>query len=245
MQNADINDDASLVYPEYQNLLSAFLHYLALESPGNPEDMDLAYYRFIEGNLTSRSRYFMLARLMLENYQRLSNPRLAHRKFPGYERETPYPEYAASLKSIFGGKLEFVPKKRVPDFEVMDLNEQHFKLSRYRGKVVYISLWASWCAPCLENFRESYQVRKELERQGVVFLNINIDKTEQEWRTALYRHDIVGTNVYGIDLSELQKELKISTLPHYVLVNKSGMQAFLSSKDLEFSKEEFYSFLRE
>ncbi len=245
MQNSDINDDASLKYPEYQNVLSAFVHYLSLESPGNKENIDLSYYQFVEGNLTDRSRYFMLAKLMLENYQRLSNPRLAHRKFKGFEKEVPYKEYAATLKSIFGGSLEFVPNKPVPDFEVMDMNEQIKKLSQYKGKVVYVSFWASWCAPCLKSFRESYAVREELEKMGVVFMNINFDKTEMEWRNAVSRNGIQGLNVFAQDMTLLQKELKISSLPYYLLVNKSGMHAYLSSTDLEFSKEEFYPFLKE
>lgn len=245
LQTVILNEDKDVKYPAFQNLLTAFTHYLALELPSDPRDEDLAYYQFVEGNLSGKARNFMLAKVMLGFYQLDSNPRLAQLKYKGYKRENTHIEYNQTLESIFGGDLKFVPKQEVPNFKVMQVDNADAYLTDYSGKVVYISFWASWCGPCLQGFRETYQVRKELERKGIVLLNINLDKSESLWRGALSRNDIPGTNVFALDMSKLNQEIKVSSLPHYLLVNKWGKLTYLSTKDLNQSVEEFTALMNE
>ena len=162
-----------------------------------------------------------------------------------FKRENPYPEFNKSLDDIFGKNAEFLSQKNAPNMMVMDLNEKELYLNQYTGKVVYVSFWASWCGPCLQGFRESADFRREMEKHGVVFLNVNIDKREDIWRSALSRNTIVGKNVYGLDLKEVNEELKITALPYYFLMNKYGKIDYLSSNKLAECREDFMNFLTE
>ncbi len=243
LRNTDVNDDSSIKYPEYQNLLNAFVHYLDLELPGNPDGRDFSYYQFINGNLTGKSRFFMLAKVMLETYQMNGNPRLAQRKFKAYRMDNPYPEYSKYLEDIFGSDLQFVPKDYVPDFKMLSQNGDPLFLSDYRGKVVYISFWASWCGPCIKGFRETHMIRSKLSKSGVVFLNVNLDETEDLWRKTIDRIQVAGENVYGIDLSKLKGKMDFSALPHYILMNKQGMLTFLTTDNLNRASSDFEELL--
>ena len=118
-------------------------------------------------------------------------------------------------------------------------------MTNYSGKVVYVSFWASWCAPCLKGFRETANLRRQLQNNGVVFLNVNVDEREDIWRNVLARETIVGENVYGLDLKKAKQELKISALPHYVLVNKYGKIEYLSSEKLTECYDEFMKLVME
>lgn len=243
LQNTDINDEKSVKYSAFQNLLNAFIHYLDIELPGNPDGRDFSYYQFINGNLTGKPRYFMLAKLMLETYRMDGNPRLAQRRFKGYRQDNPYKEYNTYLEDIFGNDMQFVPKDYVPDFKMLAENGDTKFLMDYRGKVVYISFWASWCAPCIKGFNETQSTRDRLANEGVVFLNVNLDETEDLWRKTITRLNISGENVYGLDLTKLQGKMRFSALPHYILVNKSGMLTFLTTDNLNRAGEDFRDLL--
>ncbi len=232
LQTVDINDDYSLVYPVFQNLLSAFIHYLNLE---NPVDVstgdDIHYYRFVERNLDKKSKSFMQAKLMLNAF-RMGEPQMAQRKFKEFKRYNQYQDYTQSLEAWFGSQLQYLKKKTVPTFTFLYADGSEGTLDRLRGKVVYVSLWASWCGPCIEGFKKTYDTRKRLDQQGVIMLNVNLDRTEAKWHQTVAMNDIPGTHVYGLDLADFQDKLKFDTLPFYILVDKFGFQTYLSARNL-------------
>lgn len=242
LQTVDITDEKALSFFSYQNLLSAFIHYLHLES-GIEDNAGLDFYRFIERNLDGRGRYFMQAQLLLKAYEKGALD-LVRRKHKGYQRFNPYPPYSETLQNTFGNSLEHISSKIVPNFSFINEKNEALQLNDYQNKVVFISVWASWCAPCLKGFRETYALRKELERKGVVFLNVNIDKEESTWRRSLRSHAIAGENVYGMDLKTFKDEMGFTTLPYYIIVDKVGRMQHLSTDDLQTSKDDFVDLLK-
>jgi len=245
LQGVDINDKYSLKYPVFQNLLSAFIHYLNLENPVEVNSgKDLHYYRFIKRNLTGKVQSFMQAKLMLNAF-RMGEPQLAQQKFKEYKRYNRIPEYTKTLEDWFGKNLQYVAKETIPDFKFLNANGLEQFVTDFRGKVVYISLWASWCQPCLEGFRNTDATRRSLANQGVVMLNVNLDKTEHIWRKTQEKLNLPGTNVYGLDLSDLQKKMEFDTLPFYLLVDKYGRQSYLSSTDLNQSMIDFHELMKQ
>lgn len=242
LQNANLNDDKAVSSSAYQNMLNAFIHFLHLQTPVETKISE-SYYTFISNNLQGKPRYFMLAKLMVDNYRNAGNTNLASQKLKAYKRENPYQEYSSTLDNIFGKDMEFLHSKNAPNMKVMDLNENEVWLNEYTGRVVYVSFWASWCVPCIKGFKESAAFRKEMEQQGVVFLNVNLDDREDIWRKALSKYDIIGKNVYGLDLKQAKTELKIAALPYYFLMDKYGKIAYLSSNKLVECREDFIQFL--
>ena len=181
---------------------------------------------------------------MLNAYQD-GYPDLAQRKFKGYIRFNPYQEYTKTLEYIFGNNLEQVKKITVKDFTFTDMNNLEKRLSDYSGKVVFISFWASWCGPCIKGFKDTHFTRKELERMGVVFLNVSIDQRESDWRRMIPRVQVPGEHVYALDVTAFQKQMGFTTIPFYALIDKFGRLNYMSTDDLNSSKEDFMALLRE
>jgi len=103
------------------------------------------------------------------------------------------------------------------------------QLDQYKGKVIYLSFWASWCGPCKKNFAKYKGIRSALESKGVVLLNISIDKDSENWKNALEKHSyITGVNVLATDIPKAQKNYNISKIPDYHIINKAGEFVYLS-----------------
>lgn len=62
-----------------------------------------------------------------------------------------------------------------PDFAFPGLDGKMVKLTDYRGKVVFINIWATWCPPCVEEMPSMQKLYKELEGKGFEILAVSID----------------------------------------------------------------------
>jgi peroxiredoxin len=65
--------------------------------------------------------------------------------------------------------------KRAPDFARTDLDGARIRLADYRGKVVLLSFWATWCAPCLEEMPRFVEWQKHYGAQGLQVLGVSMD----------------------------------------------------------------------
>jgi len=87
------------------------------------------------------------------------------------------------LGAVFGivwmqsAKYEpLVVGKTAPDFSLSDLNDKPYRLSDFRGRVVFLNFWATWCKPCREEMPSMEVLYKNFEKDGLVVLAVSIDR---------------------------------------------------------------------
>ena len=66
--------------------------------------------------------------------------------------------------------------KDAPEFSLVDLDEKPVRLSDYRGKVVFLNFWATWCKPCREEMPSMEVLHKNFSKDGLVVLAVSIDR---------------------------------------------------------------------
>lgn len=66
-------------------------------------------------------------------------------------------------------------RQQAPDFTLRDIGGRPHTLSSYRGKVVLVSFWATWCSPCLAELPQLKRLAEEYATKDVVILSVSID----------------------------------------------------------------------
>jgi len=75
------------------------------------------------------------------------------------------------------------------DFSVQD-SERKLSLSQFRGQIVVLNFWATWCAPCVEELPSLMAMQGRLRGSGVVVLAISIDVDGEAYHRFLKQHDV-------------------------------------------------------
>ena len=99
-------------------------------------------------------------------------------------------------------------------------------ISTYKGKVVYIDFWASWCAPCRKAMPSSRELHEKYINKDIVFLFISIDTDFDKWEIAANKEKLAisGGNFLAVNYpnASLYKELQLKTIPRYLIYDKNG-----------------------
>jgi hypothetical protein len=136
----------------------------------------------------------------------------------------------SQLESVFVAKkmiptVTVEPNSFLPLFDFITEKGEKKRLSDYNGKIIYITIWSTSCAPCIGQLPYQEQLLKRLKAlhldSSVVLININIKDAVSTWRKALQKHKPAGINVHCSDKA-LYNDWKIDELPFHVLLGSSG-----------------------
>lgn len=117
------------------------------------------------------------------------------------------------------------PDEVAPDFTLVDRTGQMISLKSFRGKVIYLDFWGTWCKPCLAEMPASLALRQRFTGKDVVFIYIDVSDTETAWQKALATTDLTGAN--SIHLRSPNKAVpaayQVVAYPRYVLIRRDGL----------------------
>jgi cytochrome c biogenesis protein CcmG/thiol:disulfide interchange protein DsbE len=94
-------------------------------------------------------------------------------------------------------------------------------LAQFKGQVVYLDFWASWCAPCRESFPWMNRLQSELGHDGLVVVAVNVDRERADADRFLREHPAHFRIVYDPD-GLLPEKFGVRGMPTSFLVARDG-----------------------
>ncbi|MCM5528432.1 TlpA disulfide reductase family protein [Parasegetibacter sp. NRK P23] len=95
---------------------------------------------------------------------------------------------------------------------------------RHKGKVVYVDLWATWCAPCINQFPHTMALRRELQGRDIVFAYLCADSTPEEWKAVRKKYQLEGDHylLTRDEVLRLMERYNFNGYPRYMIINRNG-----------------------
>ncbi len=124
--------------------------------------------------------------------------------------------------SMFKMRKSSISGTPFPDgVNLIDLNGKKVDFAKFRGKYVYVDMWASWCVPCIKEIPHLKALEKDLQNQDVVFLSISIDSKEEAWKKKVAALGLEGNQLINKD-NKLGEALNVSGIPFFIIYDKEG-----------------------
>lgn len=113
--------------------------------------------------------------------------------------------------------------KPAPPFTFMDINGKKYSLSDFKGKVVYLDIWASWCGPCKQQIPAAKELEERYKGKDVAFVAVSIDQSEEAWKKCIAALNPAGVQIHASgDNGTFAKDYGVVSIPRFYLIDKKG-----------------------
>lgn len=147
--------------------------------------------------------------------------------YPTFKQQNRDSLLGRNMRQLVRRSAVLQPGQPAPTFSLLDESGKTVSLSDFKGQVVYLDFWASWCGPCVAEAPAGAEMKRKFVGRDVVFLYVSIDRNPDDWRKALAKYPLTGpSSVHLID----QKAYKGSAggtymadaIPSYWLIGRDG-----------------------
>ncbi len=110
----------------------------------------------------------------------------------------------------------------------------------YRGKLILLDIWGTWCAPCKAALAKSKEEYERLKEFDLIYLYLANRSSDESWKNVIKEYDLVGDNIVHYNLPSVQQSaiehfLKVQSFPTYKLIDRegNGLDVNADPRDLE------------
>jgi peroxiredoxin len=137
-----------------------------------------------------------------------------------------------------------VPPKAAPDFTLPTTDGKQVSLREYRGKVVFLNFWATWCIPCREEMPGLEQLHQTYQSQDLAIISIDLKESADQVKTFFQKHGLSFPALLDQNGSVFRDYL-VAGMPTTYLIGRDGMllargvggRDWLRAEGQEFIKE--------
>ena len=109
-----------------------------------------------------------------------------------------------------------------PVFKGVDVNGKEMTLRDFRGKYIYIDMWATWCGPCQKELPFLKKLEEKFKGRNIVFVGLSIDQDKAKWAARVKSGALSGTQLHIGKGSKFQSDYRISGIPRFILLDPNG-----------------------
>jgi len=118
--------------------------------------------------------------------------------------------------------IEMQSAREVPDVTFTDTEGGEVNLKQYKGKVVMVNLWATWCAPCIKEIPQMENIRQTNIDKDLVVLPISIDEESEKVKPFLTRHGLAHYKTWLDPNKDIDRVMPADVVPATYVFDGSG-----------------------
>jgi thiol-disulfide isomerase/thioredoxin len=168
-------------------------------------------------------------------------------KVTGLMGEITYVAQSAALKA---GVLNVDPSKPDKDtkfdfaFTIKDLKGTKVSFDQYKGKVVFINLWATWCGPCKAEMPAIQNLYNKMKDDSVTFIMLSLDKDQALSKVEAYVQKNDYTFPVFMPSGYLAEQLQVPSIPTTFIISKEGKIVMKEVGTRNYDTKKMLDFLR-
>jgi thiol-disulfide isomerase/thioredoxin len=136
-------------------------------------------------------------------------------------------DYVARINTIVDSKKAIQPGEPAIEIVGFDVSGKKYSLSDFKGKFVYVDVWASWCGPCIFEFPSFKTLVNAYKDKNIVFIQYSVNEDKTDWLA--YREKNEGMDGLCLQLikeggsgCKIEEDYKFTGIPRYLLFDAKG-----------------------
>ena len=127
-----------------------------------------------------------------------------------------------------------------------DKNQKNINLDEFKGKLLILNFWATWCAPCKEEMPSLDILQTDNRLRNLKVIPINIGQEDPKKSIIFFEElNIKNLEIYFDSSITLAKKFKLRGVPTTILFNKEGYEFARIIGSIDFNNEKFINWLKE
>ena len=129
------------------------------------------------------------------------------------------PVYISPFEQHYKHWAQVSPGSEAFNFCYKDINGKEVRLSDFKGKYVFIDIWATWCKPCCYEIPFIQEIEHRLKDKNIVFVSISEDKDLDAWKTMVEKENMGGVQLnYGRN-KDFMNYFYITAIPRFIIID--------------------------
>ncbi len=120
------------------------------------------------------------------------------------------------------GAVSEQDKRLAPDFELKDINGQVVRLSQFKGQVVILNFWATWCPPCREEMPSMEALHRKFADKGLVMLAVNVEENGPQLVPEFLRSNPYSFRILYDSEARVQNLYRVFRYPETFIIDRNG-----------------------
>ncbi len=150
---------------------------------------------------------------------------------------------SSTVKNVKQTLTKVAGNRDAPDFNLEDQNGKFLKMSDYKGKVVIVNFWATWCPPCRKEMPSMQRAWEILKNEDIMMLAINVGEDSDQIFAFTAEYPVEFPLLMDIDSSVI-RQWKVRGLPTTFIVSPAGKIVYQAIGDRDWDSAEILQQIR-
>ncbi len=230
LSTIDINNPKLLNLNEFKPFVQNVLNYLISKDIidknleiKTAEEYANMYFNIIDQYFVENAVREELYYIFLKDFIEYYGPESVIEIFDTYKGFVTNRNRLSEFDKIFAEYNKLEKGQPSVDWSFQDMNGNNYSLSDFRGKYVYLDVWASWCGPCKREIPYLKELKETFKDKNIEIIQISVDDKKEDWINIVQSENLQGIQLYagGWD-NDLCDFFKINGIPRFILIDQSG-----------------------